>query len=65
MSVQFCVFLGKRYRRQDEIGTPYCLTFDFESLEDNCVTIRERDSMKQIRISIDELEGYFADKFKF
>ncbi len=57
--------IGKRYRRQDEIGTPYCLTFDFDSLEDNCVTIRERDSMKQVRIAIDELEAYFADKFTF
>ena len=54
--------IGKRYRRQDEIGTPYCITFDFESLEDNCVTIRERDSMDQVRIAIGELEGWFTDK---
>ena len=57
--------IGKRYRRQDEIGTPYCITYDFDSETDNCVTIRERDSMKQERIPIDELEAYFADKFDF
>jgi len=55
--------IGKRYRRQDEIGTPYCITFDFESLEDNNVTIRERDSMSQVRIPIDELESWFSGKF--
>jgi len=54
--------IGKRYRRQDEIGTPYCVTFDFDSLEDNCVTIRERDSMQQVRIPIDGLKDYFKDK---
>ena len=64
----FCEFddrqsIGKRYRRQDEIGTPYCVTFDFDSLEDQSVTIRERDSMQQVRIKIDELEAWFADKF--
>lgn len=48
--------IGKRYRRQDEIGTPYCVTIDFDSLSDNCVTVRERDSMKQVRVKIDELE---------
>ncbi|MBQ9815483.1 MAG: glycine--tRNA ligase [Lachnospiraceae bacterium] len=57
--------IGKRYRRQDEIGTPYCITFDFDSLEDNCVTIRERDSMEQVRVSIDSLEEYFRHKFEF
>ena len=51
--------IGKRYRRQDEIGTPYCITVDFESLEDNCVTIRDRDTMKQERINIDKLSEYF------
>ena len=51
--------IGKRYRRQDEIGTPYCITVDFESLEDNCVTIRDRDTMEQERISIDKLSEYF------
>lgn len=57
--------IGKRYRRQDEIGTPYCITFDFDSIEDACVTVRERDSMSQIRIKIDELGSYFSDKFQF
>ncbi len=51
--------IGKRYRRQDEIGTPYCITVDFESLEDKSVTIRDRDTMKQERISIDKLSEYF------
>lgn len=55
--------IGKRYRRQDEIGTPYCITYDFDSLNDNSVTIRERDSMQQIRININELENYFIGKF--
>jgi glycyl-tRNA synthetase len=55
--------IGKRYRRQDEIGTPYCITFDFDSLNDACVTIRERDSMQQIRISIEALDAYFEGKF--
>ena len=50
--------IGKRYRRQDEVGTPYCVTVDFQTIEDNTVTIRERDSMKQIRLPIDELESY-------
>ena len=54
--------IGKRYRRQDEIGTPYCITVDFESLEDNCVTIRDRDTMKQERIKINKLNEYF-EKF--
>ena len=57
--------IGKRYRRQDEIGTPFCITFDFDSLNDESVTIRERDSMQQIRIKISELEDYFKDKFEF
>lgn len=50
--------IGKRYRRQDEVGTPYCVTIDFQTLEDNTVTIRERDSMEQVRLPIDELENY-------
>lgn len=54
--------IGKRYRRQDEIGTPFCITFDFDSLEDRCVTVRERDSMQQIRIPISDLNGYIQDK---
>lgn len=57
--------IGKRYRRQDEIGTPYCVTFDFDSLEDNCVTVRERDTMEQVRIPIDSLEQHFMGKFDF
>lgn len=55
--------IGKRYRRQDEIGTPYCVTFDFDSVEDKKVTIRERDSMQQVRIPVEELKDYFSDKF--
>ncbi|HTL39802.1 MAG TPA: glycine--tRNA ligase [Methylomirabilota bacterium] len=56
--------IGKRYRRQDEIGTPYCITVDFESMNDNSVTVRDRDSMAQERIKIDDLENYFTEKFK-
>ncbi len=57
--------IGKRYRRQDEIGTPYCVTYDFDSEEDHAVTIRERDSMEQVRVPIAELEAWFEDKFTF
>ena len=57
--------IGKRYRRQDEIGTPFCVTYDFESEEDGAVTVRDRDTMEQVRIKIDELESYLADKFAF
>lgn len=53
--------IGKRYRRQDEIGTPLCITFDFDSLEDNCVTIRHRDTTAQERIAIDQVEQYLID----
>jgi glycyl-tRNA synthetase len=49
--------IGKRYRRQDEIGTPYCITIDYETLEDDTVTIRERDTMKQVRVPIAEIKG--------
>ena len=52
--------IGKRYRRQDEVGTPYCVTVDFQTLEDGTVTVRERDSMEQIRLPIDQLENYVA-----
>jgi glycyl-tRNA synthetase len=52
--------IGRRYRRHDEIGTPFCITVDFDSLEDNAVTIRERDTMAQERISIDQVESYLA-----
>ena len=54
--------IGKRYRRQDEIGTPYCVTFDFDSLEDKSVTVRDRDTMEQERIQIEELESYLTEK---
>lgn len=57
--------IGKRYRRQDEIGTPFCLTYDFDSLEDGAVTIRDRDTMKQERVKIDELKDYFDIKLDF
>ena len=54
--------IGKRYRRQDEIGTPYCITVDFDTLEDDAVTIRERDSMSQERIGLDQVSGYLASR---
>ena len=57
--------IGKRYRREDEIGTPYCLTVDFDTLEDNAVTIRDRDTMEQIRIPIDEVESWLEEKLEF
>ena len=57
--------IGKRYRREDEIGTPFCITYDFESEEDGCVTVRERDTMEQVRIPIAELKSYIAEKIKF
>ena len=50
--------IGRRYRRQDEIGTPYCVTVDFDSLEDDAVTVRDRDTMKQERIPLEQLESY-------
>ena len=57
--------IGKRYRREDEIGTPYCITIDFDTLEDNAVTIRDRDTMEQVRVSIDELEDWLEEKMEF
>ena len=57
--------IGKRYRRQDEIGTPFCITYDFDSKEDNSVTVRFRDSMEQERIKIDELEKFLDEKLVF
>ena len=57
--------IGKRYRRQDEIGTPFCVTYDFDSETDGCVTVRFRDSMEQERVAIADLDAYFADKFTF
>jgi glycyl-tRNA synthetase len=55
--------IGRRYRRQDEIGTPYCVTVDFDTLDDHAVTVRERDSMQQERISLDGITSYFAERF--
>ena len=57
--------IGKRYRRQDEIGTPFCITYDFESLEDGCVTVRDRDTMAQERIAISDLVSYIEKKLEF
>ncbi len=57
--------IGKRYRREDEIGTPYCITIDFDTLEDETVTVRDRDTMEQIRIKIDELEAWLQEKVEF
>ena len=57
--------IGKRYRRQDEIGTPFCITYDFESVEDGCVTVRDRDTMEQVRLPIAELEKYIEEKIAF
>ena len=57
--------IGKRYRRQDEIGTPICVTYDFDSETDGCVTVRDRDTMEQERIKIEELEAYIAKKIEF
>lgn len=57
--------IGKRYRREDEIGTPYCVTIDFDTLEDECVTIRDRDTMEQVRVKIDELENWINEKVQF
>ena len=57
--------IGKRYRRQDEIGTPLCVTYDFDSVEDGCVTVRDRDTMEQERIKIDELCAYIEKKIEF
>ncbi len=57
--------IGKRYRRQDEIGTPFCVTYDFDSENDGCVTVRDRDTMEQIRMPIGELEAYLSEKTAF
>ena len=57
--------IGKRYRRQDEIGTPFCITYDFQSREDGCVTVRDRDTMEQERVKIDELVDYINQKLVF
>lgn len=57
--------IGKRYRRQDEVGTPFCITVDFDTQENGTVTVRERDSMEQIRLHVDELEAYLREKVQF
>ena len=57
--------IGKRYRRQDEIGTPFCITYDFDSETDGCVTVRDRDTMQQERIAIDQLVEYINQKLEF
>ena len=57
--------IGKRYRRQDEIGTPFCITYDFDTENDSCVTVRDRDSMEQVRIPLAEVKGYIAERIKF
>ena len=57
--------IGKRYRRQDEIGTPFCITYDFDSEEDGCVTVRDRDTMTQERVNIDQLTAYISERIKF
>jgi glycyl-tRNA synthetase len=57
--------IGKRYRREDEIGTPFCITVDFDTLENNTVTVRDRDSMQQVRMNIDDLEKFISEKMEF
>ena len=57
--------IGKRYRRQDEIGTPFCITYDFDTENDGCVTVRDRDSMEQVRIPLTEVKSYISEKIKF
>ncbi len=56
--------IGRRYRRQDEIGTPYCVTVDFDSLDDHAVTIRERDAMTQERVAIDAVSDYLGSRLR-
>ena len=57
--------IGKRYRREDEIGTPFSVTIDFDTETDGCVTVRDRDTMEQIRIKIEEVSEYIKEKMKF
>lgn len=57
--------IGKRYRRQDAIGTPFCVTIDFDTEKDGCVTVRERDSMEQVRLPISELQAHIEASLKF
>ena len=71
LSKFFCVdydetgSIGKRYRREDEIGTPMCITYDFDSEADHCVTVRDRDTMEQVRLPIDQLKSYIESKLAF
>ena len=57
--------IGKRYRRQDEIGTPFCITYDFDTETDGCVTVRERDSIQQVRIPLTEVKSYIEERIFF
>lgn len=57
--------IGKRYRRQDAIGTPFCITIDFDTAEDGCVTVRERDSMEQVRLPLDQVKNYIEERIEF
>ncbi len=57
--------IGKRYRRQDEIGTPFCITYDFESEQDGQVTVRDRDTMEQVRLPISDLKAFLDQKIAF
>ena len=57
--------IGKRYRREDEVGTPFCVTYDFDSETDGCVTVRDRDTMQQERIKIEDLAAYIEAKMEF
>jgi len=57
--------IGKRYRRQDEIGTPYCITYDFDSLDDGAVTIRDRDTMEQVRLPIPEVTAWLHERLAY
>ena len=57
--------IGKRYRRQDAIGTPLCVTIDFDTMNDESVTVRDRDTMEQVRLPINELKHYILKKIKF
>ena len=57
--------IGKRYRREDEIGTPFCITVDFDTATDGCVTVRDRDTMEQIRIPVSQVAGYINEKINF
>ena len=57
--------IGKRYRREDEIGTPFCITYDFDSENDGCVTVRDRDTMEQVRIPISDVKAYIEERLEF